>query len=105
MRWYRYVNMGPHKDIDCHWYLHKQWSCGSVPKYWIQHNGYVYASTNKHLYKTEEKAEKALIAEIKKAFESEHNRAVRIVVESWWDKIDTEQAQWLVDNYDNIQGV
>ena len=30
---------------------------------------------------------------------------VRIVVESWWDKIDTEQAQWLVDNYDNIQGV
>ena len=104
MRWYKYVNMGLYKDIDCHWYLHKQWSYGETPKYHIEHNGYVYESNNPHIYKTKSKAETALVEEIKKAFLVEYNWSCNIVNDKGYD-IQHEQAQWLIDNYEKIKAI
>ena len=39
--WYFLIGGEHHKDKDCHWYIETKWSYGYIPKYIIQHRGYI----------------------------------------------------------------
>ena len=100
--WYSYVSMDVHKDRDCHWTIAENWSYSDVPKYDIHHDGYIYKNKNHHQYKTKEKAEKAMIAEIKKAFKKELKWANEVIAfASAYDKIQIGKAAWLIKHYEN----
>lgn len=105
MMWYDYVLRDHHKDCDCHWYLQEVWSYGELPKYHIQHNGYVYDSSNSHLYKTKSKAERALVKEIKKAFLVEYNWCCQVINDKGYDEIQRKQAKWLIERYEDIKAI
>jgi len=41
-KWYDYVGQDHHKDRDCHFYIQQNWSYGQIPKWTVEHYGYVY---------------------------------------------------------------
>ena len=97
--WYKYVNMDHHKDIDCHWNIVEAWSYGALPCYRVEHNGYIFESKNYKYYKTRDAVEKALIAEIKKAFKKELEWAKEVILyRKDYDAIQIERAEWLIKN-------
>ena len=100
--WYEYVGMDHHKDRDCHWYINKVWSYGDVPYYRIEHHGYIYDAKPRNNYKTRDAVEKALIAEIKKAFKKELKWANEVIAfASSYDTIQIGKAAWLIKHYEN----
>lgn len=105
MMWYEYINLDHHKDCDCHWYIREVWSYGELPKYHIQHKGYIYEINNSHTYKTKTKAERALIEEIKKAFLIEYNWCCQMINDEGADKRQKDQAKWLIDRYEKIKAI
>jgi hypothetical protein len=39
--WYTVISPDHHKDRDCHWFIETKWSYGDLPKYSVQHRGYI----------------------------------------------------------------
>ena len=68
--WYRLIGKDHHKDRDCHFYIHTEWSYGYPPKYFVEHNGYILDYIQEE-YETYEKAQEGLISILSKAIEEE----------------------------------
>src|SRR3990167_4815691 len=97
--WYEYVGMDHHKDCDCNWYIVEVWSYGDLPRYRVEHNGYIFESKNYKYYKKRDAVEKAFITEIKKAFKKELKWAKEVFKSSQeYDQIQFERAAWLINN-------
>ena len=44
--WYTLIGPDHHKDRDCHWYVETKWSYGQLPRYTVQHWGYILDEIN-----------------------------------------------------------
>lgn len=72
--WYQLVNLGHHKDRDCHWNLETTYSYDGRLAFRVSHYGYVHREVDRECASYPE-AEAALLEELVKAFEEQFESA------------------------------
>lgn len=91
--WYQYVSLNHHKDRDCHFYINEVWSYGELPKYRVEHHGYIADEVEEIICATHQGAEEELIKLIYKLIEDEKEWATKVLSEpDNWDNSQVQQA-------------
>jgi hypothetical protein len=73
--WYYLIGPEHHKDRDCHWFIHTNWSYGEKPTFTIRHNGYILDEIVipcESYQEALERLQKLLVASIEKEKESHY---------------------------------
>lgn len=94
--WYKYINLNHHKDRDCYFYITEIWGYGEMPKYRVEHYGYIY-NEKIIMCNTYKQAQKELTKLLKSIIKKEKKWAEEVLKEpNEWDKQQVEQAKYVM---------
>lgn len=95
--WYEYVGMDHHKDRDCRFTITETWEYGELPKYKIEHYGYIADEYEEEAEDLNEASEK-LYQMLKKIITEEKKSACEKLQEpDLWDEIQLKKAKKIID--------
>jgi len=96
--WYDYISPGHHKDRDCHFYINEVWSYGELPKYRVEHYGYIAHEIEPVECDTHEESEKALLKMLREIIAKEKEWARRVLKDKTeWDSEQIASAKKVND--------